>query len=301
MLQRWNVAACGCLRQTSVLGYCAIRTGELRLSVEIAALRLRNVKLLVFRSLVILALCLTPNLAVAAKMASRTQTGHVPGKSNSARPAPKASIPYTSFNFGDVYTGEVISQIFVLKNEGNADLLISDFKGDCGCTVVRSDSVIPPGKEGTAEVEVQTISQSGSIIKSAMLHTNDPSHPTIVFTITANVLKGSPIRPGKYIGPLFVSPDTLVSMYAPAGRKSKAEFTITASAEPVKVLGVESGTKQFVSRVEVIQPGRNYKIVVESVESEDGGLYRDQLRVTTDNPALPAFKVALALRVYPRE
>jgi hypothetical protein len=258
-------------------------------------------RIILVRSSVILALCLTPTLTVAAKNVSRTQTRNLPGKSNSARPAPKASIPYTSFNFGDVYTGEVISQIFVLKNEGNADLLIGDLKSDCGCTVARSDSVIPPGKEGTAEVEVQTISQSGSIIRSAMLHTNDPSHPTIVFTISANVLKGSPVRQGKYIGPLFVSPDTLVSMYAPAGRKSRAEFTITAPGAPVNVLGVESGTKQFVSRVEVIQPGRNYKIVVESVESEDGGLYRDQLRVTTDNPALPAFKVALALRVYPRE
>ena len=278
---------------------------ELRLSGENSSFEVKeNVRLfgtMVVRSSVIAALCLAPTLAVGAKSVSRSQTGHLPGKSKSARPAPKASIPYTSFNFGDVYTGDVISQIFVLKNEGNADLLVGGFKADCGCTVARSDSIIPPGQEGTAEVEVQTISQSGSISKSAMLQTNDPSQPTIVFTITANVLKGSPIRQGKYIGPLFVSPDTLVPMYAPAGRKSRAEFTITAPGAAVNVVGVESGTKQFVSRVEVIQPGRNYKIVVESVESETGGLFRDQLRVTTDNPTLPAFKVALALRVYPRE
>ncbi|HJZ67856.1 MAG TPA: hypothetical protein VKF81_07035 [Blastocatellia bacterium] len=44
------------------------------------------------------------------------------------RPAPKAVTPFTSFNFGDVYTGEVISQIFVIKNEGDSELRITDLK-----------------------------------------------------------------------------------------------------------------------------------------------------------------------------
>ena len=252
------------------------------------------------RSLMVLILCVIASVVLAANHSLQQRSEHLPPKVN-APPAPKVSAPYTSFNFGDVYTGEIISQIFVLKNDGNADLLLSNFKGDCGCTEARSDTVIPPGKEGTAEVVVQTISQSGSILKSAILHTNDPLQPTIVFTIKANVLKGSPVKPGKRIGPLFVSPDAQLSMYAPAGRKSRAEFMLTAAADEVSVLGVEPGTKQFVSRVEVIQPGRTYKIVVESVESENGGLYKDQLRVRTDNPTLPAFNVPVYLRVYPKE
>jgi len=44
-------------------------------------------------------------------------------------PSPKAVVPFTSFNFGDVYTGEFISQIFVIRNEGDADLKLLDFKG----------------------------------------------------------------------------------------------------------------------------------------------------------------------------
>jgi hypothetical protein len=41
--------------------------------------------------------------------------------------APKMVAPFTSFNFGDVYKGEVISHIFVIRNEGSADLQIKDF------------------------------------------------------------------------------------------------------------------------------------------------------------------------------
>ena len=260
----------------------------------------------VARSSVVLTLCMAVLLDGAAAGLSSTghsstDAGHMPRTTNRARSAPKAIVPFTSFSFGDVYTGEIISQIFVIKNDGDAELLITDFKGDCGCTVTRSDRVIPPGKEGTAEIEVQTISQSGLINKTATLHTNDPERPTIVFTLIANVLKGSPLRQGKYIGPIFLSPDSRASMYALAGKKATTEFSVTADGAAVKVLGVESGTKQFTSRVEVVQPGRSYKILVESLQIETGGLYTDQLRIVTDNPTLPAFSVDLTLRVYPKQ
>lgn len=50
-------------------------------------------------------------------------------KDSSPPSSPKAVTPFTSFNFGDVYTGEFISQIFVIRNEGDADLKLLDFKG----------------------------------------------------------------------------------------------------------------------------------------------------------------------------
>jgi hypothetical protein len=50
-----------------------------------------------------------------------------PGALGAVSPAPKMVVPFTSFNFGDVYKGEVISHIFVIRNEGSADLQIKDF------------------------------------------------------------------------------------------------------------------------------------------------------------------------------
>ena len=217
-----------------------------------------------------------------------------------AQPSPRAVTPFTSFNFGDVYNGEVISQIFVVRNAGDAELRITDFVAGCGCEVVRADKFIPPGKEGTATVEVKTVSQSGEIHKIATLHTNDPDRPIIVLNMMANVLRGAPLRPGKYIGPIFLSPDTPFGLYAAAGKKATTEFSIT-SEKPVKVLRVESATKHFTSRIEEIEPGRSYKIVVESVPTDTGDLYRDQLRVITDSEFLGSFLIDLVLRVYPKQ
>jgi len=223
-----------------------------------------------------------------------------PSKPNSPNsPAiPRAVIPFNSFNFGDVYTGDLISQIFVIKNMGDADLEIKDFKGECGCTVVHSERIIPPGKEGIAEIEVQTISQSGIISKPAMMHTNDPNQPTIVFTLVANVLKGAPLRQGKYIGPIFLSPDSRGAMFSMPGKKTTAEFSITADQAPVKVLRAEVETKSFITRVVEIEAGRSYKIQVESMPIEKGGVYLDRIRIVTDHPELPPFNIPLVLRVY---
>jgi hypothetical protein len=262
---------------------------------------MRVIRIQVARPSVILTLCLAVLLAIAAEGVSSSRARHMTGAVSCVRTAARAVIPFKSFSFGDVYRGEVISQIFVIKNEGDADLQIKDVKVDCGCTATRSDSLIHPGKEGIVEVEVQTVSQSGLINKSAVLHTNDPDQPVITFTLIANVLAGAPLRQGKHIGPVFLSPDSQGSMYALAGKKATAEFSVTADDTPVKVLRVEGETKNFASRVEVVEPGRRYKILVESLQIETGGLYTDHLRVVTDNPTLPAFTVDLTLRVYDKQ
>jgi len=248
---------------------------------------------------VVLNLCQIVFLVIATS--GLANAGLLSGKTNSGLPAPRVAVPFTSFNFGDVYIGEIISQIFVIKNDGDADLIIKDFKGDCGCTVTRFERVISPGKEGRAELEVQTISQSGGINKTAVLHTNDPERPTIIFTMVANVVKGSPQRQGKYIGPIFLSPGSQVALYALPGKKAMTELFVAAGADPVKVLRVELGTKSFAARAEAVEEGRSYRILVESLPTETSGLFKDQLRVITDNPTLPAFNVDVSLRVYDRQ
>ena len=150
-------------------------------------------------------------------------------------------------------------------------------------------------------MEVLTVSQSGEISKTATLHTNDPQRPSIIFTLVANVLNGNTIRQGKFIGPIFLSPETSAALYCMPGKKTTAEFSVTADDSPVKVLRVEGGAKHFAPRVEVIEPGRSYKIVVESLPIDASGIYTDRLRVMTDHASLPAFTIDLSLRIYSRQ
>src|SRR5262245_40320698 len=244
---------------------------------------------------------LAATLTITISTSSPAGTTGDDGRTSRQRSAPRAVTPFTTFSFGDVYAGEVISQIFVIRNDGDADLQLKDFVSGCGCAATRWDRIIAPGKEGTATLEVQTVSQAGSILKVGTLHTNDPERPAIDFSVSANVLNGTSLRRGRHIGPVFVSPDARAGLYAVAGKTASFEFSITADNTPVKILRVEGGTKHFASRVEVIEPGRNYKIVVESLPIETADLYTDQLRVTTDSPFLSVFNIEVVLRIYGRQ
>jgi hypothetical protein len=220
--------------------------------------------------------------------------------------APRAVVPFTTYAFGDIYIGETISQIFVIRNEGDADLLIKDFIGACGCEVLGVDRVIAPGKEGSARIEVSTVSQSsGELFKIATLYTNDPQRPTIRFALTANILtsgNGGPVvgidlRAGKHIGPVFVGPDTRTGLVFAPGKTGRAEFTITVERGPLNVQRIESASQAISIRLETIAPGKQYKVIVENSSAEAEASSQEQLRVVTDHPALPSFPLFVRLMV----
>ena len=223
---------------------------------------------------------------------------------------PHAYVPYTEYSFGDIYKGEIISQIFLIKNEGNADLIIKEFAGNCGCEVTRADTLIAPGKTGQALIEINTASQAGDIVKLATLRTNDLEKPNIVLTLQAKVLtspdggpvKGVALRSGKHIGPIFLGPDTRNGLNLAMGEKGKLlEFTVTAERGPVKVLGVESEGKCYTARVETIEEGKRYKIIAEPISTATPGASAEPLRIITDSPVLPSVTVYAALVVRPQQ
>jgi Protein of unknown function (DUF1573) len=220
--------------------------------------------------------------------------------------APRAVVPLTAYAFGDIYKGETISQVFVIRNEGNADLLITDFVGTCGCELLGVDKVIAPGKEGRARVEVSTASQpGGKLYKSAILHTNDPEHPSFSLSLMANVLtsgnggpvKGVELREGKHVGPVFVGPDAQNGFIVAPGKTASAEFRITVERGPLNIQRVESSGKLISARLETVEAGQQYKIVFENVPVAAEGTYQEELHAVTDNAALPILPLTVRIKV----
>jgi hypothetical protein len=222
---------------------------------------------------------------------------------------PKVVMPFTSYSFNDVYRGEVVSQIFIIKNAGTADLIIKDFTVSCSCEVVEWDKVIPPGKEGKARIELNTALAIGGSIRTATLHTNDPERPSIVLTIIVNVLSnpdGSPIagatlREGKYIGPVFVGPGLRWGKQIKEGEKANTQFDFSVERGPLKIVRIEGDQAHFAARLDTVEDGKAYKLIVENVPTDAPGRYDTQLRIITDSALLPYFEIRLFLVVAPRE
>lgn len=100
---------------------------------------------------------------------------------------PNIKFDATSFDFGNMTQGEIRSTEFNFENTGESDLVISDAKGSCGCTVpVFPKEPIKPGAKATIKVTFNSDGKSGIQNKTVTLITNCiPS--TKFLSIKANV------------------------------------------------------------------------------------------------------------------
>src|SRR3984893_2379749 len=113
--------------------------------------------------------------------------------------APKIEVVPETKDAGTVAKGQVIDTTFVVKNTGGSDLIISDARPGCGCTVAAFDKLIKPGAEGKIVTAVDTKSFSGPISKSLLIVSNDPERPQINLFIKATVKPFVDVLPQPYV------------------------------------------------------------------------------------------------------
>lgn len=101
---------------------------------------------------------------------------------------PNIEMLETSYNFGEIQQGESVTHDFILKNTGEADLIISAAKGSCGCTVPEwPKTPIAKGEEAAIKVTFNSAGRSGKQNKTVTLVTNAIPN-TKVLTINGNVI-----------------------------------------------------------------------------------------------------------------
>tara|TARA_B100000242_G_scaffold79839_1_gene52718 strand:+ start:1275 stop:1718 length:444 start_codon:yes stop_codon:yes gene_type:complete len=87
--------------------------------------------------------------------------------------APQISINSPVFDFGEVNEGEKLEHIFLIKNTGKANLVISSAKTTCGCTVAKlPKEPILPNQQSEIIVVFNTKGKFGKQNKTITLLTN---------------------------------------------------------------------------------------------------------------------------------
>ena len=101
---------------------------------------------------------------------------------------PKIELSQDFFDFGEMNQKESVSTEFVIKNTGDAPLLIRSAKGSCGCTVPEwPKEPVAVGNEAIIKVTFNSGNKKGKQNKTVTLVTNAiPS--TKVLTIKGTVL-----------------------------------------------------------------------------------------------------------------
>ena len=101
---------------------------------------------------------------------------------------PELSFEKLRHNFGKITQGESVSHQFVFTNTGQAELIINNAKGSCGCTVPKwPRKPIAPGESEEIKVTFNSAGKSGKQSKTITLVTNAIPNTTVL-TISANIL-----------------------------------------------------------------------------------------------------------------
>ena len=81
-------------------------------------------------------------------------------------------------DFGDINSGDKVEHVYKFTNTGTADLVISNAKPSCGCTVPSyTKTPVKPGESGEIKAVFDTAGKSGAQSKS--------------ITVTMNTAKGT--------------------------------------------------------------------------------------------------------------
>lgn len=94
------------------------------------------------------------------------------------------------FDFGLIAQGEQVYHVFKLENTGESDLILSDIKTTCGCTVPKNWPKHPIAPGESAEIEVQYDGSGTGLVKK-------------LITVTANTKPAYSklYLKGKVVGP----------------------------------------------------------------------------------------------------
>ena len=101
--------------------------------------------------------------------------------------APKMILEDPIKDFGTVVKGDVLEWSFTVKNTGTADLVITDARPSCGCTVAQFDKAIKPGETGKINAKLETKDFKGVINKTITVVSNDLENPNARIFLKANI------------------------------------------------------------------------------------------------------------------
>ena len=101
---------------------------------------------------------------------------------------PQIKFDSTSIDYGTIENGSDGERVFSFTNTGNADLIITNVKSSCGCTIPKKpEGPIAPGERSKIVVRYDT-KRVGPFRKTITVSTNQEDNPIIALKLKGTVL-----------------------------------------------------------------------------------------------------------------
>jgi len=213
--------------------------------------------------------------------------------------APKAVPIEPVKDFDIVVKGDVIVHEFLIKNDGDAPLKITDVRPSCGCTVAQFDRQIAPGKTGKVRVRVKTQDFNGPISKAVSVLTNDSENPKLQLVVKAKVQPFIAVIPG-YARYNYVQgePEGTISqtLWADDGADIKV-LDIKSPQNYVKVSFHEAKEDERHEK----GAERQWRVEVTLAKDAPVGALRGYVEVMLDHPKQKSVRIPVSGFVRPRQ
>ena len=100
---------------------------------------------------------------------------------------PQIEFDSTTIDYGTIENGSNGERVFSFTNTGNADLIITNVKSSCGCTIPKKpENPIAPGESSEIVVRYDT-NRVGPFRKTITVSTNQENDPIIALKIKGTV------------------------------------------------------------------------------------------------------------------
>ena len=194
---------------------------------------------------------------------------------------PAAFVPEPVYEFGTVVDGSKIVHEFVIENQGEGPLRISDIVTGCTCAVPEYPKILFPGQKGVIKISIDTNGFGGrEFSKVILVSTNEPNNPILKLMISGQISLFADITPKSLI------------LKGLVGEKVEAAAVITPYKEyPFTITGIEieDKLKEMVS-VDIHRKGETFILTAKN-KIKSAGQYLGKLILKTDSSIKPEIKI----------
>jgi hypothetical protein len=163
------------------------------------------------------------------------------GQAKLSKSAAKARLKFdhTTYDFGSIAKGAVVTHNYWLENLGTDTLIITKIKPTCGCTSTRKAGfAVPPGERSTIDIVFDSGKFNGRVTKSIKVESNDVMNPYLDLRFKATI--NNPLLLLEY-SPLKVDFQNI-----PARKQGKVTVNVTnIDTTASKLIIVEKPSDRF--------------------------------------------------------
>jgi len=220
--------------------------------------------------------------AVAAVLAGALAvTACNPAGGPAPPPPPKIAFQETTYDFGHAAQGTSVSHTYRFRNVGGLDLAIDNTRPSCQCTAaVTPQHLVPPGGEGTVDATLDTTDDFGSVARTIMVYSNDPSQPVTTLTLSGHVdAEVAADPPHVYVGHVL------------RGQAAPNEIRLLGAVTTGPDVAVETNGTVLAANVHAAPSGKEAQLHVSIKSNAPLGRFAETVSVHTASLRRPVLRI----------